>query len=277
MLKEIFAIGNYPNLSQDTERSALTKAVTVLKAYGCIILYLLAIGPITYLADYCVTHLFHHPSISHAGFESIQKMIKKIGYTPAVIYICIIGPILEETVFRLPLSFKRVHIAIAIAVGILMLSSPLPFVKNLSHSIGLGYALSIRIAISVLIYFIVVMLIPAGFEINSRYKKPIIIASIVLFGLMHIFNYVPLQWQLIWIYPLYVLPQLGMGVALTYVRFKNGFIWGIVLHCLINSVSMGLSSVATKAAKQLQQQQSVGKKGTKQAGYILPTKTPVYR
>jgi membrane protease YdiL (CAAX protease family) len=129
----------------------------------------------------------------------------------------------------------------------------------------------------VLIYFIVVMLIPAGLEIAQKYKKPIIITSILLFGLMHIFNYVPLQWQLIWIYPLYVLPQLGMGIALTYVRFKNGFIWGIALHCLINSVSMGLSSVATKAAKQLQQQQSVGEKATKQAGYTLPTKTSVYR
>jgi len=275
MLKEIFAIGSYPGLSLNTERSALTKALTVLKVYGCIILYLLAIGPITYLADYCVTHLFHHPSISHAGFESIRKMIKKIGYTPAVIYICIIGPILEETIFRLPLSFKRVHIAIGIAVGILLLTSPIPFVKNLSHDVGLGYALAIRIAVSALICFIVVMLLPAGFEIATRYKKPIIIISIVLFGLMHIFNYVPLQWQLIWLYPIYVLPQLGMGVALTYVRFKNGFIWGIALHCLINSVSMGLSSVATKAAKQLQHQ-AVGKKDTKQARYTLPIKIPLF-
>jgi len=40
-----------------------------------------------------------------------------------------------------------------------------------------------------------------------------------------------------------------MGLALSYVRFKNGFIWGIALHCLINSVATTLAFNYPQAKK----------------------------
>jgi membrane protease YdiL (CAAX protease family) len=249
MLKEIFAIGNYPNLPLTNTQSFGEKVLTVLKAYGFIFLFLLAIAPLAYLADYCVTHLFHHPSIAKQGIDAFHRLIHKVGYTIAILYICLIGPILEETIFRLPLSFKRLHIAISIAVAIFLFSSPLPFVKYLSVHVGVVYMLLIRIGVSATICFVIFKLLPAEINLSPNRKKAFIILSIMMFGLMHIFNYAPLQWQMIWIYPIYVLPQLGMGVALSYVRFKNGFIWGIALHCLINSVATLLTSIPQPVAK----------------------------
>jgi hypothetical protein len=249
MLKEIFTIGNYPNLPLIDNDTFGEKILTVLKTYGIIFLFLLAVAPVSYFAEYCVTHLFHLQSIRKQGDISMQRVIHKMGYGIALMYICLIGPILEETVFRLPLSFKRLHIAIGLGVAVLLFTSPLPFVKTFSLQVGVVNALLIRIAFSAIICFIVFKLIPNNFTIPPGYKKTIIIVSICLFGLMHIANYAPLQWQLIWIYPVYVLPQLGMGLALSYVRFKNGFIWGSALHCLINSVAMMLTAIPQPVTK----------------------------
>lgn len=241
MLKELFKLSGFPYLSQEATPSIKEKIFTVLKVYGLIFLSLLFVGPLTYLADTFVTHVIHAKSIRQQNDVSFQHLIQKLGYGIALLYICIIGPILEETIFRLPLSFKRGHIALGISVAIFLFGSVLQPVKGFSHSIGAGYALLIRLALVPVIYFIIKKLLPVNLSIGPAYKKAFIIISICLFGLMHVSNYSPLQWQLIWIYPIYVLPQLIMGWGITYIRFKNGFIWGIALHCLINSVAMGLS------------------------------------
>jgi len=241
MLKEIFAIGNYTDLSLNKQRPFFGKVLTVLKTYGLIFLFLIAISPVLFLADYCVTQIFHHKSISHEGDETFKHLIKRLGYITTLVYICLIGPILEETIFRLPLSFKRVHIAISITVAALLFGSALPFAKSFLLHNGHVYALLVLIIIAVVISSACFILLPSDIILRPLYKKTVTIISICLFGLMHVFNYGTLQWQLLWIYPIYVLPQLGMGVGLTYIRFKNGFVWAIALHCLTNSVSMALS------------------------------------
>ena len=241
MLKELFNISGFPYLSQGATPSVKEKISTLLKVYGLIFLSLLLVGPLIYMADNFVIHVIHAKSIKQQNDVSFQHLIQKIGYGVAWLYICLIGPILEETVFRLPLSFKRWHIALSISVAIFLFGSVLPPAKALAHSVGLGYAFLIRLVFVLVLYFIIKKLLPVNLSVRPAYKKVFITVSICLFGLIHISNYAPLQWQLIWIYPIYVLPQIIMGWGLTYIRFKNGFIWGIALHCLINSVAMALS------------------------------------
>jgi hypothetical protein len=240
MLNELFNISSFPLLLQETRRPFGKNIATLFKIYVLIFLSIIITAWVIYLTDYFVTHVLHFKSVQNQYAFSLQHMLRKIGIVKTLVYICLIGPVLEETVFRLPLSFKKIHIALSIAVAIFLLSNSLPFIKNLNLSIGLGYALLIRIAFTALIYFTGIKLIPDNISFGPKVKKIVIIISMCLFGLLHISNFIPLQWALIWVYPFYVLPQLLMGWGLTYIRFKNGFIWGIALHCLINSVSMWL-------------------------------------
>ncbi|WP_408733657.1 type II CAAX prenyl endopeptidase Rce1 family protein [Mucilaginibacter sp.] len=269
MFEELLKISEYPDLALKPQLPFKEKTVLILKTYGLIWLFIIFTVPLILLADHIATHVFHYNSISDQNSVTFQHLIKKIGYLTAIIYICLIGPLLEETIFRLPLSFKKTHIALSLAVAVLLFSSAIPYVKTLNHSIGFASVLLIRIVLAGLIYALIVNLIPRQILLSRSTKKKLIITSICLFGLMHVSNYSPLHWAIIWIYPIYVLPQLLMGWALSYIRFKNGFIWGVVLHCLINSVTMGLGFSQNKPDKRQHTEKPILKK------VDSPTKTPI--
>lgn len=167
----------------------------------------------------------------------MSQFLHKMGYWKALVYICLIGPLIEETVFRLPLSLKKKHIALGFAAAAFLFSSF--FLKEIKSPL---LNLSARLLLGGLVYVICFFTAPKGLSvIGHRFRKHLIVLSVLLFGLMHIGNYNPVQWPVIWIYPAYVLPQILMGWAITYVRFRDGFWWGFALHCMINSVSMALS------------------------------------
>jgi len=243
MLKEITAISEYPELEQRENAPFSQKLITLFKAYGLVFLSLLLISaPVVVLADKFVIHILHFKSIKDQDTISFKHLFDKTGYVKGLIYICLIGPLLEETVFRLPLAFKKTPVAISISVAVLLFGTILPVVKHLNEVLGVYWVIVIRVALSVILFFILKKIIPANIILSKNVKNRLIITSIILFGLMHVSNYSPLQWPIIWIYPLYVVPQLFMGWLISYIRFKNGFVWGIALHCIINSMAMGLSS-----------------------------------
>lgn len=239
MLEQILKIGQYPNLLLLEQDSFGARVATLLKTYGILFLVLFfAVAPLTIAADHFATQVLHFKPIMAAQKHGMSQFVHKMGYWRAVVYICLIGPLLEEAVFRLPLSLKKSHIGIAFAtaaflfLGILFRGITSPWLN-----------MATRLTLSALIYVTCFKLAPDGLSIiDHRFRKHLIILSMCLFGLMHIGNYTPIQWQAIWIYPFFVLPQFLMGWAITFIRFKNGFWWGFVLHCLINSMSMALSS-----------------------------------
>lgn len=232
MLKEIFAVNNYPELNQSSSYQG--KLILLLKIYGIIFLLNILTAPISYGIDYFVTHIIHYKSISKQYKDSMLKMFEKFGYLKAVFYICILAPVIEESIFRLPLTFKRQHVAIAFGFALLLLARIIPGVAGQNLMINI----IVRIALFVAGYFAISRCAPSIKTPGNRFQTVIIITSMVVFGLMHIFNYVPLQWPILILYPLFVIPQLIMGCALTYIRFKNGYFWGVALHAIINSVSM---------------------------------------
>jgi len=238
VLEQIFRVSEYPSL-QSLERDSFgVRIATLLKTYGLLFLALFLVAPFIVLADHFVVHTLHAKTISDAGHDSMKHFFQKMGPWRARIYIGLIGPLLEEVVFRLPLSLKKRHIAIGCAVAVFLFTGAI--FHNLTQIKGLNLAL--QLSACVLVYTAGMLFVPTGLSINDhRFRKHLIILSMCLFGLMHIGNYIPIQWPLIWIYPIYVLPQLLMGWAITFIRFKNGFWWGYALHCVINCVSLLLS------------------------------------
>lgn len=234
------------------DKSFMDKLGRTLQTYGFVLLALIFIAaPIVASADYFVVHVLHFKAINGQGRSNLKHLLEKHYYL-ILIYGCLIGPILEETVFRLPLSFKKNNIALGIACAVLLFGFALKG-KILIAGVGILVVVLIRIAIAIATFFIVRRLLPNDIQLSDATKKWLIVLSISLFGLMHIANFTPIQWPIIGVYPLYVVPQIFMGWLITYVRFKNGFIWGIALHCLINSVALGLvvadkESVKTKSS-----------------------------
>ncbi|MGN6394629.1 MAG: CPBP family glutamic-type intramembrane protease [Mucilaginibacter sp.] len=237
MLHQIFKVSQYPGLLENEPNSFFDKLLNLLKTYGILFLALIAISPTILMVDYFVVHVLHYKTISGAQKHGMSQFLHKMGYWKALVYICLIGPLIEETVFRLPLSLKKKHIALGFAAAAFLFSSF--FLKEIKSPL---LNLSARLLLGGLVYVICFFTAPKGLSvIGHRFRKHLIVLSVLLFGLMHIGNYNPVQWPVIWIYPAYVLPQILMGWAITYVRFRDGFWWGFALHCMINSVSMALS------------------------------------
>jgi hypothetical protein len=213
----------------------------VFKIYGILLLLLIFVYfPIHGMADYLVQKVMHYKSLNLQYKADMDKFMKKLGLIPAILYICLIGPMIEETVFRLPLSFKKTHIAFGLAFAVFLFSGLLAVTRAITISLGIWPTFAIRAVAAAIVYLIVLTLLPNEINLKNNIKVLIIILSMCIFGLMHIGNYVPIQWPIFWVYPIYVLPQLLIGWCLTFTRFKYGFVWGIVLHCLVNTVSTGL-------------------------------------
>jgi len=235
MLEEIYAIGKYPLLKNDS--TFQSKLILLLKIYGIVFLLNFFSAPLYLLWEFIVTHL-HYKSLAAQYKTSMHSFLAKYGYWKAILYVSLIGPVIEEIIFRLPLSFKRKHIAVAFGCALVLLAKALPTLNQQNLSINI----LARLILFVLGYFALLKSLPQNITPNKRAQKGFILSSIIIFGLLHTFNYAPFQWGIIFIYPLYVIPQLFMGWFLTYVRFKNGFFWGVALHVLINSITILIQS-----------------------------------
>lgn len=178
--------------------------------------------------DILVTTVFH--------FESIKSLInqnqKNIGNYPFYLVV-FLGPFAEELLFRLALRLVRLNVAIFFGVFIYFIFGG-PITKLDIYNIYYLYLILISLTVAIISYFY----LPQKNIIYLEQKKCwLIIFSIVFFGLIHIHNIKILHWQLTLFYPFYVLPQMIMGYFITNLRLKYGFLWGLLLHILINASS----------------------------------------
>jgi len=168
--------------------------------------------------------------------KASHSRIFKYGYTNGVIMICLLGPLIEEGIFRLWLSFDKRHIAISISILCYVAMGnkwPINF-----HT----YQIYLEIILAGFIFLISnkVLEYKNGLIIHffQSNTSKIYIMSILLFGLVHISNFKPIHYNLFYIYPIFVIPQIIMGYFLTNLRVKSGFIWAVLLHILINTTSV---------------------------------------
>ncbi len=73
---------------------------------------------------------------------------------------------------------------------------------------------------------------------SSPYFKYAFYTSIILFGVVHIFNFEGDN-ELYYIAPLLIAPQLMAGIFLGYIRIKLGLMWSILLHATFNTILIG--------------------------------------
>lgn len=194
-----------------------------------IVLILVIANPL----DLLLTKFLHFESVN----ESISRSHKIIITYPFYMMVFMV-PFVEELLFRLILKVNKFNISVFGGLVLYMILGGRISKFDIHNFLNILFIL-VSIAASIVSYFY----FPSNIidYLNKR-KSWLITTSIVLFGLIHIFNIKVLYWQLIPFYPFFVFPQLIMGYFITNLRLKYGFLWGFLLHALFNGFNFLISS-----------------------------------
>jgi hypothetical protein len=140
----------------------------------------------------------------------------------------ILGPIIEEVLFRFLLIPRHIH-----------------FVIFTSFSFCLAMISLLKGSNIYLIIFLTLGIISCFFCLNIKYLRKAqklvlnhfrlyFYFSCILFGFYHITNYIPLNYKLFLIMPVIVFPQMILGTFLGYLRMKFGILYSILFHSITN-------------------------------------------
>lgn len=158
------------------------------------------------------------------------------------IRIILITPLIEEIIFRLWQSFKKLHIGIStFVISYVILSL---FILPHTHNGYIGSIQSVYFEHVFVKTAISTLMASSIFFINQnklssfkdKYGHVTILISVFLFALGHLTN-VRCEW---YIYPFIIImciPQLVLGTTATYFRLRIGFFAGVLLHCLNNLIT----------------------------------------
>lgn len=162
-----------------------------------------------------------------------ENISKKFGsYTFFVIIFA--GPLIEEIVFRLPLKLQRFSIGLSLSIIAFRSLGGSMWSMDLNSSFTYY-----RFAIALAVFLLIVKFLPSGWMevIKKKYFKYFFYLTTLYFGLGHISNYEPYNYDVFLFYPLFVLPQLIAGFFFAFIRMKHGFISGLAVHSLNNFLS----------------------------------------
>ena len=165
--------------------------------------------------------------LTQFGGDPTSRLGQGIGKT--LLSLLIIAPLLEEALFRLPLSFKRTTVALWLAL--------IPIISAFYfHKCRVWYILLALAAVGAIIYYLVYRFTTD--EQWEKWREKFIIWAMwiaaISFGLMHLRAFSVLNLQVLpWALATILVPMAG-GCAVTYARVNLGFFWGVFFHMLIN-------------------------------------------
>ena len=155
----------------------------------------------------------------------------------------IVGPLIEEIAYRLPLRVSKQYSALGFSALIFIWVSKLYYRTMVFSSEGLISKITLALLGGLIVFFILrntktLHRLELFWKNNLR---TVVYFSVVLFGYMHLFNFEITKWTILFS-PLLVLPQIIMGFVFTYARLKFGFIYAIVTHALLNLIGFVMIS-----------------------------------
>jgi hypothetical protein len=238
MFKEIITYLRKP-VYRTPDQTASLKTKLVFLAYS----YLICLGAIavislvTELADYIIVHWFHENSVMDTIHKTNSNMKITFGKL-TFLMVVIVAPFLEELIFRLPLNLRKMAFAIAVFILVYRFSGNHIYGVNLADSKFYSNS-AIALVAALLVYgFLPDKLLQTLKGKNFRY---FFYLSALIFGLVHISNFYVPGFSAFVFYPLFVLPQMIMGLLIGGTRMRYGFLYGFLLHALINLPSVLLN------------------------------------
>ena len=154
--------------------------------------------------------------------------------SPLALLLIAFAAVMEECVFRGFLSARR--------FGVALLWMALPFfgvlvaVRLLHVTPDLTQRLLAFAAAFVIGYLAWPLYGQATATFIERHFRALVWFSALVFGLAHVSNYQSDAQSPWWIHPLFVLPQMGLGLLLAYARIRYGLLGSIVLHFLFDAL-----------------------------------------
>ncbi len=192
-----------------------------------------------------VTVIFIVGNDSH----QMSGFVNNLPAWKVIVYAVLIGPLVEELVFRLPLKISKGSLAYGLAfLGIFLFN--IFFLANYDLPVWLfdyadwrgilSYGLvASAIALVFLAFFQIKGVFQSVQTLLNKYYRVWFYLFLVAFGLVHILNFSELS--TIWfIAPLLVLPQLSTSLFLGFIRLKMGFQWSYIAHLVNNGFAIGL-------------------------------------
>lgn len=172
--------------------------------------------------------------VSYAHHLGWPKDLKPKGNITKenILMLIAIGPIIEEIMHRLWLSFHKAEVIISVASISFFLFGELYHIDN-------GYVrILTKLATAIIIGFIFYKIPQAKYDCIKRKKywyKSFIWFSLLWFTFMHINNY---HVELCYLPYLFIacLPQFSAGVLFTYFRLNLGIYASILAHILLNGL-----------------------------------------
>ncbi len=211
-----------------------------IKAIGYSYLLFIGIGLVLTMIirsidTFLVVNYYKIPSLlNHDVLKSIRALTNNSFYI--MFLAAFFVPTVEETMFRLWLSFEPRHIAISFSAILTYLIFGLKDLFNVNLN-----------ALAIILSFIVISLVifralrdKHTEQYLGRFISIRVVGSIsaISFGLVHITNFTPINMNIWFLYPIYVLPQVVLGYLIVFLRLKHGFTYGLGLHILVNFIAV---------------------------------------
>lgn len=186
------------------------------------------------IAETCILPYYHvqSPSIE---LEEITNYLQSTFGAFSPYYIIFIGPLIEETCFRLGLSFRKRDIFIG---GYTLFFALFVELTGKLYNLNL-WKISVLLVVLIGVIFLYKKTRQELFtQVGNKYRKGIIYLFITLFALMHISNFTSFEMGQISYFACYFSYLLITSYCITRLRIYNGFWWGYGLHAINNAFAV---------------------------------------
>ena len=213
MFRSFFLYIQDPFIPDQPHRFRLTVLIKYLMLY-----LLLAFVPVSFLALFEAGGLFKH------ALDGISPNAWNVWM------IVLLGPLIEELVFRLNLKVTFLN---AMVLLILLGVGSIHFIESKLLQVIL---MIIIVSVMVWIYIDRETAISSIKRFYSRHFRWVFYFSCLTYALLHVGNFDGLSEWAYLLTPLLVLPQLILGFILGFIRMQYSFLAGVIFHVTANSL-----------------------------------------
>ena len=188
------------------------------------IILILVLGVI----DSIITKIFDHSILAQLKTDN-RDNIKDFGKY-SFFFVVLLGPFLEEIIFRLPLRLEKFGVGLSVGLICYRLS-----VDHLLQFVTTDIYAYTKLALSIMIVILIARFLPNSWLnlMKKNYIYFFYLASLA-FALVHLTNFSYYDNTVLFFYPLFIMPQFLMALFIGFVRMEYGFVYGVTLHSLIN-------------------------------------------
>jgi hypothetical protein len=222
---------NFIKSAVENNKSIKSKLILFVNIYLKLYIFVIISLVLSGFLDLIINH-FYGFSINEIIRKKQYEVLFRDKYLYNIFYILVLGPIVEELIFRLPLIIKKENLSISLILLCLLFVG-----GNLSSLTIIWFSFFLKLGSIIFIILFITYLDKKNIlkQINDKYYTHYFYFLCSAFALMHISNfYSVFPKNLVLLCPLYVLPQFFLAYFSGFLRLKNGFLWGILLHFLFN-------------------------------------------